>query len=96
MNGINFSRVEKQDVPRNTRMIYGKYAKLFDHLLDLGKNQTACVEVDSKKDGYYMTGTLRQIASKEGFDLGWSRSKDHRSFYYWLESRKPQSVRRSA
>jgi hypothetical protein len=93
--GIKFAKVQKQDVPRNTRMVYGKYAKLFDKLLDLGKSETACVEVASKTEGYYMTGELRRIAKAEGFEFGWSRSKDHSCFYYWLEP-KPMAVRRAS
>lgn len=85
---IKFSRVLKQDVPRNVRMIYGKYAKFFDRLLDLQKGETACVEVQRREEGYYMIQELRRIARKEGFTLGWSRSKDHSSFYFWLEPEK--------
>jgi hypothetical protein len=82
---IKFARVDKRDIQNNVKCNYGKYVRFFDKLLDLQRGETAAVTVASKKDGYNMTAELRRIAKKEELELGWSRSRDNSTFYYWLE-----------
>lgn len=99
--GFTYKSVPKTSVPTNARGSLGKYARLFEALQWLPANQSACVEVASKEEGYYINVELRRIAKAEGLTLGWSRNKTHTEFFYWLERPKvgeicQEPIRRTA
>jgi len=77
---------EVESVPE--RMRAGKYAPLFQKLLELRPATALRVKLKDQKQVLYVRAVMRKAAKKSKRMLSTSRSADGQTLYLWLEKDK--------